>query len=75
MAGEFGDEVTPALTFLVVGPSSAKDEFRDYLRNHKPAVFARLAGVEPLDKESDGQLLAFARSYYRHQDRMTPQRQ
>lgn len=71
---EIADALAPARTYLLVGPSTAKDEFRDYLRKHKPAVAAHLAGTEPLDKESDGQLLAFARSWFRRQDRMTPQK-
>lgn len=68
------ETVAPARTFLVVGPSAARDEFTAYLREHRLAAAARLAGSERLDKESDGQLLAFARSFFRARDRMTPQR-
>ena len=71
---EIAATLTPAQTFLVVGPSSAKDEFGIYLRDRRPAIGARMAGLEPLDKESDGQILAFARPYFHRRDRMTPQR-
>jgi stalled ribosome rescue protein Dom34 len=65
--------LAPVRTFLVVGPSTAREEFADYLREHRPELAARLAGSERLDKESDGQLLAYARLYFRRHDRMTPQ--
>jgi hypothetical protein len=71
---EIARKLTPAQTFLVVGPSSAKDEFEVYLRDHDPETAVRMAGLAPQDKESDRQLLAFARSYFQHRDRMTPQR-
>lgn len=71
---EIAEMLSPARTFLVVGPSMAKDEFVDYLREHRPLIAARCAGSEPSDKESDGQLLAFARHYFHRRDRMTPQR-
>jgi hypothetical protein len=66
--------LAPALIFVVVGPSAAKEEFIAHLRAKHPELAKRLAGVEPLDKESDGQLLAFARQYFQRKDRMTPQR-
>lgn len=72
--GEVADIVAPTEALLLVGPSSAKDQFDNYLREHRPAIAARLAGTEPLDKESNGQLLAFARAYFRRRDRMTPQK-
>lgn len=71
---EVADALTPTQAVLIVGPSLAKDEFNNYLREHKPAIAGHVTGPEPLDKESDRQLLAFARSYFRQRDRMTPQR-
>jgi hypothetical protein len=71
---EIATTLTPARTFLVVGPSTAREEFAAYLRGHRQDLAARRAGSEPLDKESDGQLLAYARHYFRRRDRMTPQR-
>jgi hypothetical protein len=67
-------DLAPALYFVVVGPSAAKEEFAAYLGDNHPELAKRLIGVEPLDKESDRQLLAFARRYFRSKDRMTPQR-
>lgn len=71
---EIAAALSPALMFVVVGPAAAKDEFATHLREKHSALSKRLVGVEPLDKESDGQLLAFAREYFRRKDCMTPQR-
>lgn len=71
---EIAATLAPARTFLVVGPSTAREEFTGYLRGLRPDLAVRLAGSEPLDKESDGQLLAYGRLYFHRYDRMTPQR-
>ena len=70
---EIAKALASAITFVVVGPSSAKDEFGTYLREKQTAIAVRMAGVEPLDKKSDQQLLTFARRYFHKKDRTTPQ--
>lgn len=70
---EIADRLAGAQTFVVVGPSAAREEFAAYLRTHQAPLAARLAGVAPQDKRTDRQLLAFARAYFRRRDRMTPQ--
>ena len=71
---EISHALAPTLMFVVVGTSAAKAEFTAYLRDKHPELAKRLAGVEPLEKESDGQLIAFARRYFRRKDSMTLQR-
>ncbi len=70
----FLDEVTTALAnadpILIVGPSTAKLELIRHLHRRAPAVEARVAGVETVDHPTDGQLVAFARRYFRASDRM-----
>ena len=59
---------------LVTGPANEKTELVKYLKLHSPAVAERVVGVEPLDRPTDGELVAHARNYFRHADHMTPQR-
>lgn len=63
-----------AVSFLVTGPANAKTEFVKYLHRHSPALIEKLAGVETVDHPSDGQLVDYARRYFKAADLMTPQR-
>lgn len=58
---------------LITGPASAKQELAAYLTENEPSLAARVAGVEPLDHPSDGQLLAFARKFFKVDDRRRSQ--
>jgi len=60
-------------TILIVGPAETKTEFKTYLDNHAPDIAAKVAGVEALDQETEGEILAFARSFFARIDRMLPQ--
>ena len=57
---------------LVVGPSTAKLEFIRYLHKHDAALEKRIVGVETVDHPSDGQLAAFAKTYFHLSPRATP---
>jgi len=57
---------------LIVGPGMAKTELKKYLDTKVPRVAERVVGVEPIDHPSDGQLLNFARKYFRRADRLMP---
>ena len=59
---------------LVLGPAETKTEFKSFLDAHDPALAARVLAVEPLDRQSEGEIVAFARRFFAHADRMTPQR-
>ena len=58
---------------LLVGPASAKTELHTYLKHAHPAISARISAVEPMDHPTDGQLLAYARHFFKADDRMRAQ--
>ena len=49
---------------LIVGPSTAKLHFRDYLTAHASTAKLSIAGVETVDHPTDRQLVAFVRRYF-----------
>ncbi len=57
--------VQGAQEILLVGPSTAKFEFLRYLHLHDPVIERGIVGVETVDHPSDGQLIAYAREYFR----------
>lgn len=61
---EAGDEV------LVVGPSTAKLEFVRYIEKHDHSLGPKVVGVETVDHPTDGQLVAYAKTYFKRVDRM-----
>jgi stalled ribosome rescue protein Dom34 len=61
-------EIGDALEVLIVGPGTAKGAFMTHLKGHHPKVAARVLGVETLDHPSDGELLAFARTWFKRTD-------
>jgi stalled ribosome rescue protein Dom34 len=64
----------PAGAILITGPASAKTELATYIKQTHPELAQRISGVEALDHPTDGALLAFARSFFKADDRMHPQR-
>jgi stalled ribosome rescue protein Dom34 len=71
---EIAGLLTGAGAILILGPAQTKTEFKTFLDAHAPAVAACVVGVEPLDRESEGEVIAFARNFFARTDRMTPQR-
>ena len=55
---------------LVVGPSTAKLEFMRYVHKHDQATEAKIVGIETVDHPTDGQLVAYAKKYFKRSDRM-----
>jgi stalled ribosome rescue protein Dom34 len=55
---------------LVVGPSTAKLEFLKYVHAHDHAVGSKIVGIETVDHPTDGQLVAYAKTYFKRVDRM-----
>ena len=49
---------------LIVGPSTAKLQFVNYVKENDRALAAKIVGVETLDHPSDGQLVAYAKKYF-----------
>lgn len=55
---------------LIVGPSTAKLELIRYVHKHEHALEPRVVGVETVDHPTDGQLVAYARKYFKRTDSM-----
>lgn len=56
---------------LIVGPSKGKLQLLRYLHEHHADIERRVVGVESVDHPTDNQLVAYARAYFKHSDRMT----
>ncbi len=50
---------------LVVGPSAAKLEFFRYVHKHDQEVESKIIGIETVDHPTNGQIVAFARKYFK----------
>src|SRR5262249_1635278 len=65
---------------LITGPANAKTELGKHIHQHNTAVMRKIpgrgkaGGVETVDHPSDGELVAYARQYFKAEDRMLPQR-
>ncbi len=68
------ESIADAGAVLVTGPGSAKHELVKHIDQHDPKLMKMIAGVETVDHPSDGQLVAFARHYFKTEDRMLPQK-
>ncbi len=55
---------------LIVGPSTAKLEFLRHLHTHHPLLELKVVGLETVDHPTDRQLVAYAKTYFRHVDAM-----
>jgi stalled ribosome rescue protein Dom34 len=58
---------------LITGPASAKTELAAHIERSSPELAKRISGIEPMDHPTDGELVAFARSYFKADDRMRSQ--
>jgi stalled ribosome rescue protein Dom34 len=54
--------------YLILGPGQAKLHFVSYVKQHNPAAAQRIAGVESIDKMTDGEILDFAHRFFKHID-------
>ena len=70
----FFAEVAQALNgtheVLLTGPGLVRNQFRDWCRNHLPAVADSVVDSVASDHPSDGQLVALARQYFKKFDNM-----
>jgi stalled ribosome rescue protein Dom34 len=62
---EIAQALTSAEEILVMGPSTAKNQFVNYLRDHAPALAAKVIGVEPSDHGTDPQIVAHVKRHFR----------
>jgi stalled ribosome rescue protein Dom34 len=65
--------IMPAGAILISGPAGAKNELETHIARMHPDLAKRISGVVTLDHPSDGELLAFARKFFRADDRMHAQ--
>jgi stalled ribosome rescue protein Dom34 len=59
-----------AKEILIVGPAQAKLQLVKHIHAHDPALVDKVVGVESVDHPTDGQLVAYARKYFRAKDMM-----
>jgi len=50
---------------LITGPGLAKNAFVDYLERRSTAVAGRVVAIETVDHPSEGQLRAFAQTFFK----------
>ena len=55
---------------LLVGPSTAKLELLHYIEKHDHKHGPKVVGIETVDHPSNGQLVAYARTYFKRVERM-----
>jgi stalled ribosome rescue protein Dom34 len=67
---EVGQSLEGTEEILVVGPSTAKLEFLRYLHKHDHSLETRIVGIETVDHPTDGQLVAYAKKYFKLSDRI-----
>ncbi len=66
--------IADAGAVLVTGPANAKTEVGKHISQHNLALMKIIVGVATVDHASDGQLVAYARRYFKAEDRMLPQK-
>lgn len=64
------EALKPVPEWLFIGPASAKDELAKHVKHHDHTLADRIIGIEPSDHPTDGQIVAFARKYFKAADRM-----
>jgi hypothetical protein len=67
------EAIADAGEVLITGPANAKTELVKHIQQRDPKVMPTIVGVETVDHPSDGQLVAYARKYFKAADRMLPQ--
>jgi stalled ribosome rescue protein Dom34 len=70
VAGSIAD----AGAVLITGPANAKTGLVKHIHQHDPKLMNIIVGVETVDHPSDAQLVAYAREYFKVEDRMQPQK-
>jgi stalled ribosome rescue protein Dom34 len=68
------EAIADAGAVLVTGPANAKTELVKHIHEHDPRRMQAIAGVETVDHPSDAALVAYARKYFKSEDRMLPQK-
>lgn len=67
------DDLQEYHEILLVGPAETKKALIAYLRREYPKLALHVAGTETLGRQTDGEIVEFAREFFKRADRMTPQ--
>ena len=51
--------------WLIVGSGVAKSQFKHHIENHHPTFAKKIAGVEAIDKSTDGEIQNFAHDFFK----------
>lgn len=70
---EIATAVASAGEVLIIGPGTAKTELNKHITQHDPELKKRVMGVETVDHPSDGQIVAYARTYFKSAGVKRPQ--
>lgn len=71
---EIAQALAPVGEALLVGPGTAKSALMKHLHAHDPRTAAKIVGVENADHPTDGEIVTFARKYFKAKAHMLPQR-
>ena len=66
--------IADAGAVLLTGPADAKTKLPKYISEHDAKLMKIIVGAETVDHPSDAQLVAYARHYFKAEDRMLPQK-
>jgi stalled ribosome rescue protein Dom34 len=66
--------IADAGAVLITGPANAKTELIKHISQRDPQLMKKIVGVETVDHPSNAQLVAYARQYFKVEDRMLPQK-
>ncbi len=66
--------IADAGAVLITGPSNEKTELIKHIQKRHPGLMAIIKAVETVDHPSDGQLVAYARKYFKAEDLMISQK-
>lgn len=73
----FYKEIAAALSHagevVVMGPGTAKNEFKHYLEDHAPQLAKKVLAYEAADHPNDAKIVEHARAAFKRLDRMLPQ--
>jgi stalled ribosome rescue protein Dom34 len=67
---EVAQAIADAGAVLITGPATTKAELMKHMAEHDPKILKLVRAVESIDHPSDGQLLAYARKYFKADDKM-----
>ena len=65
--------IEQAASILITGPTTSKTELAQYIEITKPALAARICGIETLDHPTNSALISLARTFFKSDSQMHSQ--